>query len=115
MVTLVGGIMADEVQVLADDMWTAIQAVPESPMVHILIDAREAAIADKIWNYGKLRLRRHTRVYLVIVIGDSRLSGLIIAIFSKLINLPIHYRESVDDALRIISGRDGIVAEYLKD
>jgi hypothetical protein len=78
-----------------------------------LVDAREAKIHDKIWNYAKLSLKRHKRCGHVIVIGDSRLSGLIIAIFSKLLSLHIHYSETPDTALKFLQERDEAVAEYL--
>jgi hypothetical protein len=112
MVELVGGIMADEVQVVTDKLYASIASAP-CERVHLIIDAHEATIADKIWNYSKLRLPHHAKLHLVIVMSDSRLSGLIIAIFSKLVNSRIHYRESVEDCLKTISGVDLAVAEYL--
>lgn len=110
-VTLVDLIMADEVQTIAKAMYAAIET--ESTSVHLLIDAREAKIQDKIWNYAKLNLKRHKRCGHVIVIGDSRLSGLIIAIFSKLLNAHIHYSESIDTALKFLQERDEAVAAHL--
>jgi hypothetical protein len=111
-VTLVDTIMADEVQEIASALYQIIET--ESPStIHLLIDAREAKIQDKLWNYAKLNLKRHKRCGHVIVIGDSRLSGLIIAIFSKLLNSHIHYSETSDAALKFLQERDAAVAEYL--
>jgi len=110
-VTLVDIIMAEEVQKIAKEMYTAIDT-ESTASAHLLVDAREAKIHDKLWNYAKLSLKRHKRCGHVIVIGDSRLSGLIIAIFSKVLNLHIHYSETPEIALKFLQERDESVAEY---
>lgn len=111
-VTLIDTIMADEVQGIARALYQIIET-EETSTVHLLVDAREAKIHDKLWNYAKLSMKRHQRAGHVIVIGDSRLSGLIIAIFSKLLTIHIHYSETSDAALKFLQERDAAVAEYL--
>jgi hypothetical protein len=112
MVKVSGGVNAQEAQSIADEVYTMIDSVA-APMINFLIHSSEASIDDKLWNYGKLKLQRHPKVNLVIVIGDSRIYGLIVAIITKMLSIHIQYSDSVDAALKIISGLDLAVAEYL--
>ena len=95
-------------------MYEMIDAVPSQAMIHLCIDVREASMQDKVWMYASLKLRRHVRTGWSIVIGDSRLGGLLIAIFSKVINLHIQYSDTPEAAMKILVERDLVVADYLK-
>lgn len=108
-------VTADEVQIVADKLYEMMDAPTSNAAIHILVDVRAATMADKVWNYALLKLRRHKRIGWAIVIGDSRLGGLVIAIFSKLLNLHIHYSETPEAALTILRERDEVVAEFLKN
>lgn len=114
MATLKGAITADEVQMIADKMYKEIDSVTTEALVHLLIDVRECTLSEKVWEYAKLNLRRHPHYGWAIVIGDSRLGGLVIAIFSKLVNSHIRYSETLESALKFLSERDLTVDEYLK-
>jgi hypothetical protein len=111
--TLEGPISADEVQLIADQMYEDIATMPTPSIVHTLIDVREASIQDKMWNYAKLTFRRHPTAGWSIVIGDSRIAGLVIAIFSKILNLHIRYSDTPEAALKTLSEHHAVVAEYL--
>ena len=111
--TLNGPIVAAEVQIVADKMYDIMAATPTPALIHTLIDVREATIHDKIWTYSRLNFRRHPNNGWSIVIGDSRLGGLVIAILSKALNQHIRYCESLNDALKILSERNTAVADYL--
>jgi hypothetical protein len=113
MATLDGPITADEVQQIADDMYNAIAAASTATLVHTLVDVREATMQDKVWNYAKLNFKRHPNNGWSIVIGDSRLGGLVIAIFSKILNLHIRYSETLETALKTLGEHHVVVAEYL--
>ena len=114
MATLIGPITADEVQLIADEMYEAIVAASTATLVHTLIDAREAAMQDKVWNYAKINFRRHPNHGWSIVVGDSRLGGLVIAIFSKILNQHIRYSETPEAALKILGEHHTVVADYLE-
>lgn len=111
--TLHGPIAADEVQIIADEIYNAIAALGEHLPIHTLIDVRESTIQDKVWNYAKLNFRRHDPAGWSIVIGDSRLAGLVIAIFSKILNLPIRYSDTTESALKSLSEHHLAIADYL--
>lgn len=111
--TLKDAISADEVQTIADEIYEAVALVPQMSVVHILIDMRECTIQDKIWNYAKLNFRRNANNGWAIIIGDSRVGGLIIAIFSKALNLRIRYSDTPAAALQLLSEHFSIVADYL--
>lgn len=114
MVEMSGGVNAQEAQAVADEIHALVEA-SSSPMINFLIHSEGAAIDDKIWNYGKLKLKRHPRVNLVIVIGDSRIYGLILAVITKIVNIHIQYSDSAEAALKIIGGFDPVVAAHINN
>jgi hypothetical protein len=110
--TVVGPISAVEVQQVANTLIDEINTAPTSHLVHLMVDVRECILAEKAWSYSKLQLHRHTNTGWVLVIGDSRMGGLVIAIFSKILQMQIHYSPSPEAALNFIAQRDPAVAEY---
>lgn len=113
-VTLTGPILAPEVQMVADQLYEAVDSAADTQVVHMIVDAREATIDDKLWNYAKLSLKRHPNNGWTVVVGDSRLTGLVIAIFAKVLNSHIHYSETPETALKLISDRDVAVMDVMK-
>jgi hypothetical protein len=113
-VTLTGPILASEVQTIADQLFVTVSAAADTQLVHMIVDAREATIQDKLWNYAKLSLKRHPNNGWTIVLGDSRLTGLVIAIFAKVLNSHIQYSESPATALKLICDRDAVVMDMMK-
>jgi hypothetical protein len=111
--TLTEGITADEVQQIADQMYDEIAAAASESPVHTLVDVRECGMQDKVWNYAKLNFRRHPNSGWSIVIGDSRLGGLVIAIFSKILNQHIRYSESLESSMKILSDHHVEIADRL--
>jgi hypothetical protein len=113
-VTLNGPILAADVQIIADQLYEAVSSAAHTQIVHMIVDAREATIQDKIWNYAKLDLKRHPNNGWTIVLGDSRLTGLVVAIFAKVLNSHIHYSESPETAIKLICERDTAVLDMMK-
>jgi hypothetical protein len=114
MATLDGPITADEVQQIADEMYNTIATASTATLVHTLVDVRDATMQDKVWSYAKLNFKRHPTNGWSIVIGDSRLAGLVVAIFSKILNLHIRYSETLETALKVLGEHHVVVAEYLE-
>lgn len=114
MVSLYGAIAANEVQLVADQMYDMIDALPMGTPVHLIVNIRECHLQEKIWNYARLNLRRHPNNGWSIIVGDSRLFGLVVAIISKILNLHIRYSETPESALKILAEYHAPVAEHLK-
>lgn len=110
--TLHGPIPAEEVQIISDDMYREMESVTARSAIHLLIDVRGCTIQDKVWMYAKLDFKRHPKIGLSIVIGDSRIGGMVIAIFSKILNIQIRYSPTPEAALKVLQERDVTVAEY---
>lgn len=113
-VTLNGPILAGDVQIVADKLYEAVASAAQTQLVHMIVDARDATIQDKIWNYAKLSLKRHPNNGWTIVLGDSRLTGLVVAIFAKVLNSHIQYSESPETAMKLICERDAAVMDMMK-
>jgi hypothetical protein len=111
MLTQFGPVSAQEAELAAQQVYEAMDSEPTAP-IHFLVDARNASMSDKLWNYAQLKFKRHTRSGFIIVIGDSRLIGLFIALISKTLNLHIHYQSTPDAALQFLQERDAMVAEH---
>jgi hypothetical protein len=106
-----GPVPASDVEVMGQTMYDIIEAEPHTP-IHVLVDVRESSMSDKVWNYTQTKPPRHPRTGVVIIVGDSRLTGLVVAIFSKLLNIQIHYNTTLDSAMKFLQERDTAVAEH---
>jgi hypothetical protein len=111
MMRQLGPILASDVNKIGQAMYEAIDTAG-SEAIHVLVDVREARMSDKVWNYTQSKPPRHARTGVVIIVGDSRLTGLVVAIFSKILNIQIHYNTTLDGALKFLQERDTAVAEY---
>jgi len=111
MLTQVDSVSAADVEFAARKVYEAIDAEPSAP-IHFLVDARQGHMSDKLWNYTRIKIKRHVRSGFIIMIGDLRLTGLLIAIFSKMLNLQIHYQPTPEAALKFLQERDAMVADH---
>lgn len=106
-----GPVPASEVDVVGQAMYDMIEAEANTP-IHVVVDVRESSMSDKVWDYTQSRPPRHARTGVVIIVGDSRLTGLLVAIFSKLLNIQIHYNTTMEGAMKFLQDRDTAVAEH---
>ncbi|MEO1441578.1 MAG: hypothetical protein AAFV33_14370, partial [Chloroflexota bacterium] len=85
-VRLEGDIFAYEVETIAEALYEQIQEVEDAEgSVHLIIEVAGAIIADKLINYSRLKFKTNSNVDWAIVVGQLRLAGMVLAIFSNLV------------------------------
>ena len=70
-------------------------------------------LQKQLWHYTKLDLKRHVNNGWTVIVGDSRLLGLVLAIFSKMLNVHLRYCETPEGALKLLAEHHTLVAEQI--
>ncbi len=102
--TLSGSVTPEDARQVGNAIYDAIEHIDS--LVHIIMDLRQASIAANPLKYGSNDYQYAPNTGVVIVIGNSKVFGLLVSIFTRSLSRPLVYRDSIDAALAYISERD---------
>ena len=113
-VKLSGSITAAEVQDIANEMYAEFVAKKTPELVYQIIDASEASMANRIFEYARIKMERHSTVAWTVVIADMKLLGLFISIVSSIIPVHNKFVLTLEEAVKFIYQRDVSIASSHK-
>lgn len=109
-VKLEGSVTAAEVQDIANEMYAEFVAKKTPELVYQIIDASEASLANRIFEYARIKMERHSTVAWTVVIADMKLLGLFISIVSSIIPVHNKFVSTLEQAVDFIYQRDTSIA-----